>query len=484
MERTVKNFIYSSLLLVMALVVTACGENALEEIIGSVDNPTETTKYITFTAELDASAISEIDLWEVGTKAAVIYDVAGTKKSAEAQVTAVSGKKATVSVSVEEGITNNSQITVIYPASAADGTTGSISDAAIASQDGVHTPFALTAMFSLSGTTASLSNIECGDYAVYKMITYHEGVDEIIRMTDMLIFKDDGQLLTTISRELGTATTEPVYATLPLVKLGYIQATSEANKPYIIKSGATMVKGYQHTELQMFTIGDLYNSDGSFSTSAQTNNIGVIAYLGHDSYSESVTDVGGTPFVGHGLVLCLKNSTSGVPIYQNGTTTASPSTVCGTWVSSTEDLKRTTDVSGYKNTKALKEINSPAATQTMTYTALAAPADITTGWFIPSAQQFVKMLEALGEVSSSDIKWGQKVVSSAATKWDDAVKKAGSGKYDPFSSSLFYWTSSAYGEGGVVYMEFTNSSSWCFQFGFRTSSSSSDYSRIRPILAF
>jgi hypothetical protein len=63
---------------------------------------------------------------------------------------------------------------------------------------------------------------------------------------------------------------------------------------------------------------------------------------------------------------------------------------------------------------------------------LAAPAG-TTGWFLPSAQQWVKMMTGLGGLKASDInKWYDWFDQShtAVDNWEAAFKKAGSGNYD------------------------------------------------------
>ena len=63
-------------------------------------------------------------------------------------------------------------------------------------------------------------------------------------------------------------------------------------------------------------LGDLYYSDGTFSSTLINGKtpIGVIAYLGSDSFSENGVTLrdGVTTLNSYGLVLCLKNAATNV----------------------------------------------------------------------------------------------------------------------------------------------------------------------------
>lgn len=244
----------------------------------------------------------------------------------------------------------------------------------------------------------------------------------------------------------------------------WFEATDKDGNPYIAKATGTFKPGmYYQTTLKMATVGDLMNSDGSFSATAETGKtpIGVIAYLGNDATVESTADGGG-----HGLVLALKNADSNVKW----------STDTETWqfgeeakVADTDALLRSTNVSGYTNTKTLVEKTDagdpedlfPAAYYAWNYSEKnssdKAPTG-TTGWFLPSAQQWVKMLTGLGGLSEDQVRWTGFFDGDTAIKnWETALQKAGSDKYDTFnttSSSLAnYWSSSEnIYSGAVVFM--------------------------------
>ena len=196
-------------------------------------------------------------------------------------------------------------------------------------------------------------------------------------------------------------------------------------------------------------LGDLYYSDGTWSPTLVEGKtpIGVIAYLGEDAFTETGTDVGGTPFKGHGLVLCLKNAATG-----EKWSTENVSIFPGLEVTDASGLKRTTNVSGYMNTATLTAdaetaAKYPAATAAKYYTGLPAPAG-TTGWFLPSAQQWVRMMMGLGGLSEDDIKWLWWFDNdhAAVNKWETAMAKAGADgtAYDSMTDIplLLYWSSS------------------------------------------
>lgn len=244
-------------------------------------------------------------------------------------------------------------------------------------------------------------------------------------------------------------------------------------------------------------IGDLFYTDGTFSSTLEAGKtpIGVIAYLGTNNYTENgvILRDDKTTLNSHGLVLCLKNIASG------GETKWSVDIT--TWefgeeakVDDVASLKRTDNVSGYTNTKTLaykdnSETNYKAAYAAWNYTALVAPSN-TTGWFLPSAQQWVKMVEGLGEISD-----GAPAMDSwfdenhtGAYKWEAAIKKAGEGNYDTLLSEFIcYCSSSEYAKGSTVDFLIDPLDTYIghgFSFSYSPKDGPNDYFRVRPILAF
>ena len=239
-------------------------------------------------------------------------------------------------------------------------------------------------------------------------------------------------------------------------------------------------------------LGDLFYSDGTFSSTLEAGKtpIGVIAYLGTDAFSENGTTVGGSAFVGHGLVMCLKNAASAI-----AWSTENVSKFIGQEVSSVEGLKRTENVSGYTNTATLTVDEAtaakyPAAAAAKNYTELSAPTG-TTGWFLPSAQQWVKMMEGLGGLSDGAPNYGESFFDNnhtAADKWEAALSEAGSGNYDSMTSKfLWYWSSSECSADNAVYLSVdakATGDSYGFWWDNDDKGNAGNNSRVRPVLAF
>ena len=241
-------------------------------------------------------------------------------------------------------------------------------------------------------------------------------------------------------------------------------------------------------------LGDLFYSDGTFSTTLEAGKtpIGVIAYLDQEGTDDDeITEKSNG--AGHGLVLCLKDAASGADA-QWSTEKSAFEFGEDAKVEDVDALKRTTNVSGYTNTKTLAE-KTDAATKykaayaAKNYTGLTAPTG-TTGWFLPSAQQWVKMQTGLGALEESVFTWNSWFDNShtAADKWEAALSKAGSGNYDSMTSTyLFIWSSSEYSETQAVGLYVGaqgTGSNYGFRWLFRTKDSGSDGNRVRACLAF
>lgn len=146
---------------------------------------------------------------------------------------------------------------------------------------------------------------------------------------------------------------------------------------------------------------------------------------------------------------------------------------------------------GRKRVKRVTAVKQTAAYQARNYTGLTAPAG-TTGWFLPSAQQWVKMLEGLGGLAEGDIKWRSWFNNdhTAADKWETAMAKAGTKgtAYDSVTDDyLWYWSSSEYSASIAVSL-LVDATGTGTGYGFYWNNDNKDGSntddRIRPVLAF
>ena len=230
------------------------------------------------------------------------------------------------------------------------------------------------------------------------------------------------------------------------------------------KAGITFEKGKYYAlgvkMTKIATLGELYYSDGTFSKTLEAGKtpIGVIAYLGTDAFSENGVTLrdGTTSLQSHGLVLCLKDI-SNVVWRRRGMTIVIDMT-SEPFVDDTGNLTRTNNVSGYANTKFLAEktdaeTDYPAAYQAWNYD-LSAPAS-TTGWFMPSIQQWVKILTTLGGMNASDVVWQEwkDTRLDSIHNLEAAMAKAGdkgSAFYGMSDSNRRYWSSSESTAGGAA----------------------------------
>ena len=266
------------------------------------------------------------------------------------------------------------------------------------------------------------------------------------------------------------------------------------SRPYQSKmSGHTDLYDYQMKRiddiLKLYRtpqVGDLYYSDGTYSKTLEPGKtpIGVIAYVGAptDADNDIVEYYQGG--AGHGLVLCLKNAANRVKWSTEKVSKLS-------WkLTDLAGLMRIENVvSGYLNTAKLAAdaAKYPAAAAAKNYNGLPAPAG-TTGWFLPSAQQWVRMMTALGGLKESDIAWRNTFgySDSAIDKWENALKKAGSGKYDSMIDGDYtFWTSSECSAEEALMLDiWVTQSPRGFMFMPTTKGTAYGNTRVRPILAF
>ncbi len=330
-------------------------------------------------------------------------------------------------------------------------------------------------------------------------LTSLAGVDLTGDATSLKMSKADGTLVAEAEVSAGKITiknTDLTAAAITTATDFWFEATIGTDK-YVAKVNIdpTALSPETDKTLEMATLGDLMNSDGTFSAAAEDGKtaVGVIAYLGNDAFTEAIADGGG-----HGLVLCLKNAASNIN-WSKGTTAYELGESAK--VDDADALKRTTNVSGYTNTMTLlgkddPATNYPAAYKARTYHDLTVPT-WTTGWFLPSAQQWVKMQEGLGELDESVIVWDTWFDSdhTATDNWNTALAKAGTGKYDSMTNATQirqYWCSSERNVTDAVRMAVdpngNNSSGgkclkWAYKYKNTDGGPGAEYI-VRPILAF
>lgn len=496
--KTIKNLTIAAL----ALLIASCSKDNNEMSTLQLAK----TEGITITAQLapkdggTTRAVSDQGTyikaeWAKNEHIAILYEVSSTKKVADAEITAVDGTTgvATITFTVDGSTANNTACTLVYPLSAAKNDNSGVKDYAtlFSTQNG-----ALSANLDIrvgAGTiqTASpsltVTTQPAAQYSIFKMTLKDIAGTADKSASEFIVRNSSNNIITTVTP---TSATNELYVALPALETGtYWFSATVSSQPYIAKatvSTATTAGNYYQSTVRMATLGDLMDQDGKFYadaaaiTTAGTTAIGVIAYLGSDVYTETIANGGG-----HGLVLCLKNAGSDV-----GWSTENVSKFSGQEVTNRDGLLRTENVSGYTNTATLTvdaetAAKYPPADNAKNYTELTAPIG-TTGWFLPSAQQWVRMMLGLGGLS--DVGWGWfNNDHTGADKWEAALAKSGSGNYDSMTNNcLWYWASSEAASDRAVALCIDASGSDTTK-GFNWNSySKSDASRtrVRPILAF
>ena len=445
--------------------------------------------------------------WAVDEHLAILYEVNSTKYEADARISYVDANTgiATITFSVVEGTADNTACTIVYPKSAAKEDHSGVKDAAtlLAAQDGTLKDD-LDVRVGAGNIIATTPNLivttqPVAQFAIHKFtIQDLSAADKTA--TEFKVSDASGNVITTVTPGSATGT---LYVALPVMAAGtyWFNATIDS-KPYINKAtttAATTAGTYYQSTVKMATLGDLMGADSKFYassdaiTAASTTAIGVIAYLGTDNFTEEGTDVGGSPFVGHGLVLCLKNAASNVKW-----STEFVSKFAGQKVTNVDGLKRTDNVSGYSNTAVLTvdaatAAKYPAAAAAKGYAGLTAPTG-TTGWFLPSAQQLLRIIQTPGLGGLAD---GAPIFASS---WFDnqhvgvnniqaALAKAGTidVDYDSMIPYLWYWSSSECSSSCAVRLD-VDATSTGTGYGFHWFDGNKDIStgnyRVRPVLAF
>ena len=255
-------------------------------------------------------------------------------------------------------------------------------------------------------------------------------------------------------------------------------------------------------------VGDYYFANGLFSNApiismygAPLQAIGIVVYKGHDEFTENgVTLRDGTILQSQGLVMALSNAGGDIemewgeeiPVYvpEHQADSKLLEFDEADLVSSTERLKDTKHVGGYDHTKLLVEkaikMDKPKyyAAAEAAWNYQAPVPDGTTGWFLPSAQQWVKILTGLGGFSNDDFKYGTRQwfpqgfverMNNMTMVVEDA---------SPMSGYHRFWTSTEQAVGSAIVVEIDSQDDYQRD-GFYFNEGGKTWKRlVRPVLAF
>lgn len=521
-----KNMFYTAAVLLAGAVMAACSgsEDMTSDNAAEPQKPTEKGA-----VELSGTiggkgnltrAISETGAgsWEVGDQFAIYYETASGHSTAVATINSVneSNGSANFKVSLYYPKTGNSDVTLIYPASAHNGN-GGIKAAVLAEQDGTLAGINSRGLDIETATTGLSVEEQAGKYAKATLNSDVEMQPQVCLYT-MNLKKDAETDLSATKLEISDGThnytVTPAYATssftvalLPTTGASFTFAATTTESVYT-KQAVTLAT------CTSANVGDVFDKDGNvyavspviyganfsnitlqsgkFYTSNLTleggagggiTPVAMIAYVGAAGSADSSTGEGFGNFRGLAMAMSDVNNTT---LYAWAPRNKGHGQVCsGVYKSNTfTDHRDCADMKGIDNTRILanhecsESHSHPAAEAAYNYSVEGfTPSDLgCSNWFLPSSGQWFKFLEACGvDVSSSSswTAWGFNNVAADYAKTAGLMNNAGA------NYSLTMWSSSQSDEDLAVAVHFY-ASDGVGSFNYYKRSTR----RVRPFLAF
>lgn len=336
--------------------------------------------------------------WATGEEVALIYDAGGTPALAIAEVTGQTGASATISAILAAEATDGSDVTIIYPASAADGTTGNVLDNVLAAQDGTLTGTGGTSIAEKydirkgtgklgirdgeatvnNGTAVTLTNLN----SIFKF-TLQDLSGAAKSASEFKLSDGSGHVIATVT---STPAASELYVALPALATGtyWLNATVDG-KPYIARTTvgtATTAGTYYPSTVKMATFGDVIKPDGEFYAAGTAGAVAMISYVGSATCEAA-------PY-NHGLALALSDA-SGMKCK---------------WKTSETDAGHTRQVSSSFKSESGLQYNTthntdeyPAFKTAIANNGTAAPTGCS-AWFLASCCQWARMKVAAGSFAS------------------------------------------------------------------------------------
>ena len=243
----------------MMLAIAACNKNELNvQDNGITITATLAPKTVVTKVVSDQSTYIKAE-WAKNEHLAILYEVSGTKKVADAEITAVNGTTgtATIEFNVEAGTPDNTACTLVYPYSAAKDDHSGVKSAGVllAAQDGT-----LNANLDVRVGAGTIQTATPGltvttqpepQFAIFKFTTKNADGSATIDVNPLVVSIGTLDYIITPS----SATSE-IYAALPPISGQNVRftATSSGNTYINAKSGVT------------FSAGNFYQSDVKLNT--------------------------------------------------------------------------------------------------------------------------------------------------------------------------------------------------------------------------
>ena len=361
------------------------------------------------------------------------------------------GGVATIKGTITGSPSSGDAVTVIYPASAADGTTGNIRDFGDENQDGTLTYISKkcdvrkgSGTLKVDGDGASLDGdvLLANQFCIFKMTLKDIDATNSIPVNVLEVYDADNNRIAMVVD--GSDTFSECYIAIP--------TTSSTLKFYAYefgsgfygnkKTGLSLGPNYYQSTLKLATTGDVILSDGKFAKPGTSGAVAMITTFdpGYKPASSPNVDVSGNWF---GLAIALEDAYSGSGIAWSDATEAAGVS------SSTDFVDHTSFNTGIDDTDKLAAMYAGyAAYQASTYTVSGFnPASYGfSNWFLPSSSQFAQFLYNAG--AAVPTAWDTYSSGGAAdvTAVNGLLTAAGGNAFDAQS----YWTSSEYDNADAV----------------------------------
>ena len=387
------------------------------------------------TRALSESGSTLVATWATGEKVALIYTVSATTYVKEAEVTPQGDGTATISTTLEGSPADDTDVTIVYPASAVDGTTKDVKTDLLASQNGLLTgtgsiaekyelrKTTTPAKLKIDGTTASLKGTVSltNQNAIFKLTLKDiDGTNDVSATS--VVISDQTGVVTTVTP---APATNVMYVALPTTAttLKFLVTGSDSKKYFNMASSLTLSASYYQSTVKLATVGDVILSTGKCAKAGTSGAVAKICYLG-DETGESAYNYT------NGLALALSDANSG--------------STCN-WKTSDTDAGHTkqgsstfTEESGLQYNDATHNSDTyPAFKAAIANNGTTAPTGCSS-WFLASGYQWQKMISTAGlsnlGLTESTNYWSS-TENSANKTW---LFKSSNGSWSYRSKSLNY----------------------------------------------
>ncbi len=393
----------------LALTFAACSNDDNDLAQQPAEQPANDEITITATLSSDDGATTRVlgidgsniaSTWETTDQFAILYHNGTEQTKSIATVKEINGTTVTITFTIPASLANNTDCTIVYPASAANAAnTGADVETALAAQDGTieNCPEVRVGTATIDKDNHNLTSVTqlIAQNAIFKF-TLGSAIDD----THPLVIKDDAD--NTVVTVTPTASMTEAYVAMPAggSTTYKFQATTADNK--IAKSGAATItagKYYQTTLTARYPLalasataddlGSVITSDGYIylnatrATAASKTAVAMIAYVGSNNCELS-------PY-NHGLALAMSDADGGNYCKWKTEKTDAGHSYKPTSTSFNSE-------SGLQYNDATHNSNTyPAFKTAMANNSTAAPTGCS-AWFLPSGYQWNQMINACKNV--------------------------------------------------------------------------------------